>query len=215
MTDNTLYRFTYTEFYVMLSMAGAENCTVFLPESEPDDNALIQALTGLYRRGMLRREGDRFVPEGPGLLFSRLREVRHVALLRAAPPGGRCAVCYLLTESVWMAELLSDGCRLQRLGREEMAGWLIDSEILNAPALDSADLPELTELYREELAHPQGECLLRIEKQFNGDGGLIREYQVLRGPGAEILLALDGVNDRAWFCSRETLAAFLEECFSD
>ena len=215
MTDNTLYRFSYAEFFVMLSMAGADNCTVFLPESEPDDAALIRALTGLYQRGMLRREGDRFVPEGAGLLFSCLREVKRVALIRAAPPSGRCAMCYLLPDHLWMAELLHDGCRIQKLRREEMSAWLIDSGILSSPVLDSLDLPEMTELYREELAHPQGECLLQIEKQYNGEGGLIREYQVLRGPGVEILLALDGVNDRAEFCSRETLAAFLEDCFSD
>ena len=215
MTDNTLYRFTYAEFFVMLSVAGADNCTVFFPESEPDDAALIRALISLYQRGMLRREGNCFVPDGAGLLFSSLRTVNRVALLRTTLSGGRTALCYLLPDHLWMAELLRDGCRIQKLRREEMSAWLIDSGILNPPVLDSLDLSEMTELYREELADPQGECLLRIEKQHNGKGDLIREYRVLRGPGVEILLTLDGVNERVEFCSRESLEAFLEDCFCD
>ena len=214
MMDNALYRFTHAEFFVMLTMAGAGNCTVYIPEAEPNDAALIQAMTSLYRRGMLRREGDRFVPDGAGALFSSLREVKCVAQLFSAPRK-RSAVCYLLQNHLWMTELLRDGCRIQKLRREEMYTWLLDAGILKPPSLTSLDLPEMTELYSDELEHPQGECLLRIEKRRNGEGGLIREYQVLRGPGIEILLTSDGISDRAEFCSKDTLAGFISECFSE
>ena len=214
MNDNMLLRFTEAEFLLMLALSGGENCTVCLAGSEPDDVELTDALAKLYGRDMLQQESGQLVPSGDGKLFLALPDAKNVVMLYAKEPRERTAICYLIPDGLWLAEIVNEGFRMQKMGRDKIKSWLFDAGILKEPSLYDSDVSELSLLYREELDTPTGRCLLHMEKRRNG-GGLLCEFYVRNGPGDGLLQMQNGIVNKAEFYTVEALSHFLDNCFSD
>lgn len=69
--DRSLY-LTENELFVLLRLGGRQKVTCF-PVSSPDGAAVRQTLLALFRKGIVKNEGERFAPDGSwGEVFRQL-----------------------------------------------------------------------------------------------------------------------------------------------
>lgn len=210
--------FTPAEYIVMMELAGGGHYSVLRGSGlEPDDNALVQAFSSLYQRGMILRAGEGFALSDKGSAFPSMKRARW-AVLVSAVPAGLAAVCYVAEDGAWVAQLADDilswRYRLLRLERDEVAAWLAEAAQLEPPVLRDADIAELGEVPRDPAVGPGDSVLLRLERHING-GGLLCSYEVAAGSGGQRVVRRDSQGCSAAIYTQEALERMLEECFGE
>lgn len=219
MTDGELLYFTPAEFIVMMELAGTGPYSI-PRRGEPDlsGGALAQAFSSLFQRGLIERRGDRFAPSDSGGMFRRIRRAASVVMISAGGLNPCSLACYGAGEELWLVEcvddVLSTRYRVQRRAREDMAGWLLDREVLPVPRLGEEDTGELLRLLRGELARPAGAVLLRFDVYRNG-GDAAFSYELLAGSGITLIVRRERDGRTAEIYTREALSRLLAECFGE
>lgn len=215
MTKAKLLYFTAAEYLLMMQLAGNRRYSVLYRGKEPEEDALVEALTSLFRRGLLKRRNDRLVPDGEGKPFARMRQAPFAVAVKAAP--GIDAMLYPDGPTLWITELTNtpgpQWYRLRRIAVRDVARWAFEQEILPPPALTESDAAEVQKLFKEELREPSGETLAAFKRYLNG-GRLLCEYELLAGRDGHMILCGSGQES---FCGRiytaEALSEMLAACF--
>ena len=200
----------------MLELSGEGEYTLFLTEAEPDSRALTEAFASLYKRGLLVRDGNAFIPGKEGEFFSEIRSASFVTLLQRKLPNRKTLLCYGNGDKRWLAELIdgspSERYRLSEHTREELAGWLQDAEYLSCPVLQEADVGELEALFADDLLkEPESDAFLRISR-YSGNGELQCIHSFYTGRSG-IMLCAGGTDQWLRFYTQQTLYSLLRDCF--
>lgn len=205
-----LFRFSKGEFLIMLALAGGMKCTVGVSAPELDEASFIKTLAELLNRGMLRREGDGFRPDGDGAMFYDMAGAGTVTVISMFRPEDRTAVCYNGEKRILMAEMLCDGYRVRELNAAGLEQWLFDSEAVDPPRLRDEDAGELSALLAQMEDIPEDNCFLRFEKYING-GGLLEKYELISAGG--VVAQRESGSESLILCTKESLSKMIAECF--
>lgn len=213
MIDETMY-FSPAEFLVMLELSGSSRCLVLLQPEEPDDEELTLAFASLFRRGLIRREGDGFRVSGGGELFSDLRSAPWAVLI--ADGEGNRALCYAGGDRVCLVEpvdmILRRQYRVRRLDPEQLRDWLFEAQLLHPPVLQAEDAAELDALLEQSQDELPGDVLLRMEKHRNA-GGPAETFEVRRWSGGRLIACTGPEGLRYAAYTAQSLQRMLEACF--
>lgn len=200
----------------MLELAGESPCSFLRDGSTPDDTALTKAFISLFRRELVKRDKDRLAVSGEGRLFVRLRNAPTAVVMSLRSPGGSESICYVEEDILFLVELvdaiLTRQYRLQALRRPELVAWLLDAGLLDHPVLTDEDIPELANLFTDELEENAGQTLFRLEKYRNG-GELLEAYELRRGKSVRLLYHADMAACGTEIYTTEALSRMLTACF--
>ena len=205
------YIFSQSEFLAMLLLAGGAGSTVGMSEEPVNAETLAEALTGLFTRGFITREGETFKPTGEGELFFEISRSKHTVVISA--PAGRTAVCYVGTESIWVCELMTQGLRVKEWTRDGLAGWLIDAGLIGSPMLRDDDVGEMRALHDDAVTSGPQERILSLERYENG-GELLGQYEIVRTGTVTSVIFKAGDEETRGFYTQEELERILDAAFS-
>lgn len=201
------------EFAILLELSEGSDYTLCGVGEETDEAALAGTLEGLYRRGLLRSEGEQLVPDGEAEVFAAMRNAPYTVSLWA---GGRDrGLCYTGRNRIFLIEpgsLPPPQFRLREMTLPEMEVWLSDADLLPQPLLTEEVAEPLARLFPEDLESPEGEVLMRLEKYRNG-GGFVHTVELVRGRGGRLLVFRDGMTIRAGYQTAERQRELLKLCF--
>lgn len=217
MREDELLYFSEEEFALMMELCEGNEYSLFLAEPEINEIRLREAFLTLFRRGLITRTENSFIPSEEGIFFSELRNAPYVVLLRKKEPEERTVLCYIQKKILWVSELqagsLSDRYRLRRISRDKISQWMLDTALLPRPVLNMEDTKELYSIYADELNEaPVNEELLRISK-YDGSGILLREYALYAGKAGTLIQITDDKNKPLSFYTWDLLWEMLRECF--
>lgn len=201
--------FSPAEFILLLELAEGGECSLLSSGEPPTEQALTLAFSTLFQRGMLRRQGAGFAPEGAGTLFEMIRNASWAVCL--SNPEGEQGICYVHEERLCLVELtdaiLSRQYRVRQMDRPSMERWLFDSELLERPVLSREDLSEL-EALEEETPEPGRQTVLLVEKRRNG-GPVMELYEIYQD-GIRWKVSHNGQDENY---TQEALSQLLTDCF--
>ena len=217
MMEGELLYFTPAEFVVMMELAGeGPYSMMFVEAPEIGDDALAQAFTTLFQRGLIARAGTGFRLNARGQLFEALRRARFVVMISAENTRGYTAGCYVAEEALWLVECidtpLENQFRVQKAEHDGMRQWFLDRETFEQPILRREDVKDLTREFEDELSDPVGRRLLKLERYHNG-GGLICTYELLALDGCNVTVRRELESCAAEICTVEAILDMLLECF--
>lgn len=207
--------FSPVEFLVMLDMAGEEPCSILFGKEEPDDSALTVALASLFRRGLIRREGNAFSVSAEGEIFARMRSAP-AAVFVSGPRQKKSVACYADRGSVLLVEpadiIVRKQYRVQRLDMEGLEHWLYDTGILRPPALQDEDVAELSEALDAGPCPPPGDMLAQLDKYENG-GVLTETFRVYRWKSERMIVRRGAGGVQAERYTVQSVRRMLADCF--
>jgi len=216
MKEGRALYFTPAEFAIMVELSGEARCSLIRDRDALDDGELTRAFISLFQRGLIQRKRNQLIVSGEGQLFYQIRNAPFAVVIFGAPPHNSEAMCYVGEDLLWLVELtdaiLTRQYRIQPLSRLELKAWLFDVGLLDQPVLTDGDVPELAELFADELEEGAGQLLLRLENYING-GELVEAWELRKGRSGRLIQYTGSEDRRTEIYTAEALSRMLTACF--
>ena len=193
--DRSLY-ITENELFILLRLGGAHRVTCF-PVRSPDNAEMRQSLLSLFRRGIVKNEGDKFSAAGYwgdvfGQLYASPRlywltnadtSVPEVLIYAGAGAGKHFVVLENISEQ-------SSGCyRISKIAKGGITAFLTDNGTFPEIHLEEEDRYEIENTHLLDPLFEDGQIILTIREFVNGETVESRKI-VLERRGAIICCAV-------------------------
>ena len=213
--DRSLY-LTENELFVLLHLSGAHRVTCF-PVSSPDSAKVRQTLLSLFRRGIIKNEGEKFAPAGFwGEVFLQLYASPRLYWLTNADTsvpevliytGAGTGKDFIFLENISAQN--SGRYRITMIPEGEIAAFLTDNGTFPEIHLEEEDRYEIENTRLPDPLSGDGLPILKIREFANGETLEKRQIMLERRGALIYCKILDSGEIRMEAAVKETAARII------